>query len=106
MGALDDPAAGAEAGVALELLLLLATRADVAGEAELADELVHLWVVVALVQTEPLRLLVAGVRSLDNDALERRAEDLEVVDVRARDLEFSLCTRARRKSRRPSARLG
>jgi hypothetical protein len=50
VGALDDPAAGAEAGVAFELFLLLAAGADVAGEAELVEELVDLRVVVALVE--------------------------------------------------------
>jgi hypothetical protein len=35
VGALHDPASGAEAGVALELFLLFAAGADVAGEAVL-----------------------------------------------------------------------
>ena len=86
MGALDHPAAGAKAGVALELLLLLAAGADVRGEAVFVEELVHLGVVVALVQTDPLRFS-SGVRPGDDDALERRAKQLEVVDVRARDLD-------------------
>jgi hypothetical protein len=42
LGALDDPAAGAEAGLALERLGFLAAGADVGGEAELGDERVHL----------------------------------------------------------------
>jgi hypothetical protein len=46
MGALDGPAAGAETSITLERLLLFAAGADVAGEAEFGDELVHLWVVV------------------------------------------------------------
>lgn len=87
MGALDDPAAGAEAGFPHELLLLLTAGADVRGEAELGGELVHLGVVVALVQADPLRPLRRAVRAGDDDVLERRAEQLEVVDVRARDLE-------------------
>ena len=57
VGALDDPAAGAEAGLALDCLGFLATAADVGGEAELGGELVHLWVVVALVEAQPVRLL-------------------------------------------------
>jgi len=87
VGALDDPAAGSEAGLALERFLLLAARTDVGAEAERASELVDLGVVVALVQADALRIVVAGVRSLDQDALEGRAEELEVVDVGARDLE-------------------
>jgi hypothetical protein len=55
VGALDDPAAGAEAGLAFERLRLLAAGADVGGEAELARELVHLGVVIAAVEAEPLR---------------------------------------------------
>ena len=57
MGAFDDPAAGAEAGLAGERLLLFAARADVRGEAELAGELVHLVVVVGRVEAETLRTL-------------------------------------------------
>src|SRR5438876_8496401 len=87
MRALDDPAAGAETSVTLERLLLFTAGADVAGEAEFGDQLVHLWVLVALVQTQAVPALLADVRPLDHDALERRAQQLEVVHVRARDLE-------------------
>jgi len=55
VGALDDPAAGAKAGLVLERLRLFAAGADVRGEAELVGELVHLVVVVALVEAEALR---------------------------------------------------
>ena len=84
VGALDDPAPGAKAGLALERLGLLATGADVTGEAKLASELAHLGVVVALVQTEPVRRLRSRLRLLDRDRLDRRPGQLEVVDVRAR----------------------
>ena len=84
MGALDHPATGALAGLSLELLGLLATGADVAGEAELSGELVHLGVVIALVQTEPLRLLGRRLRPLDRDRFEGGAGELEVVQVRTR----------------------
>lgn len=87
VGALDHPAPRAEAGLALERLRLLAAGADVAGEGELGRELVHLGVVVALVQAEALGRGFGGVRSLDHDLFECRAEELEVVDVGARDLE-------------------
>jgi len=56
-------------------------------EAEPVEELVHLRIVVALVQAHTLRQLRCHVRSFDHDALERRLEELEVVDVRAGDLE-------------------
>jgi GDSL-like Lipase/Acylhydrolase family len=55
VGALDHPAAGAEAGLAFERLRLLAAGANVGGEAELGRELTHLGVVVAAVEAEPLR---------------------------------------------------
>lgn len=87
VGALDDPAAGAEAGLAFELFFLLAAGADMPVEAELVEELVDLRVVVALVQAEALWRLRGGVRPVDDDALERRAQQLEVVYVRASDLE-------------------
>jgi len=87
VGALDDPAAGAEAGLTLDRIGLLAARADVGAEAKLAGEFVHLEIVVALVEAEALRLIGARLGPLDQDALERRAKELEVVDVRARDLE-------------------
>jgi len=59
----------------------------VGAEAELGGELAHLAVVVALVQAEGVRLGGGRVRSLDQDLCERRAEELEVVDVGTRDLE-------------------
>jgi hypothetical protein len=80
----DHPAAGAEAGLALECLRLLAARADVRREAELGRQLVDLGEVVALVQAEPLRLLGGRLGPLDWPALDRRARELEVVQVRAR----------------------
>ena len=87
VGALDDPAAGAEAGVALEQVFLLAAGADVRGEAVLAHQFVHLRVVIALVQAQALRSLGGDVRPVDHDVLERLTQQPEVVGVRARDLE-------------------
>src|SRR5215218_6370493 len=84
VGAFDDPAAGAEASLALDRLRLFAAAADVRGERELLRELVHLRVVVALVETESLRLVRGRLGSLDRNARERVARELEVVQVRAR----------------------
>jgi len=83
VGAFDDPAAGAVAGLAFQRLRFFAAAADVAGEAELGGKLVHLGEVVALVEAETLRLL-ARPGPLDRDTLDRRADELEVVQVRAR----------------------
>ena len=84
VGSFDHPTAGTEAGLALDRLRLLAAAADVGGEGELGGELVHLGVVVALVQAQPLRLLRRRAGPRDRDRLERRAGELEVVQVRAR----------------------
>ena len=84
VGALDDPTAGAEAGLASECFLLFAATADVCGERELLAELAHLAVVVGGVEAETLRRLGRWCRSLDRDRLERRASELVIVQVRAR----------------------
>jgi hypothetical protein len=55
VSAFDDPAAGAEAGLALDRLRLFAAAADVGGEAELGAELADLVVVVAAVEAKALR---------------------------------------------------
>jgi hypothetical protein len=87
LAALDHPAPGAEAGLVLERPRLLATRPHMGGEAELLDELVDLGEVVALVQTEALRMLLARVGPRDRDTGQGGAQELEVVDVRTCDLE-------------------
>ena len=55
VGALDDPAASAEAGLAFDGLRLFAAPADVSGEAKLVQQLAYLAVVVAAVEAEALR---------------------------------------------------
>lgn len=84
VGALDDPAAGAEAGFALDRVCFLAAAADVGSERELGGELADLLVVVGGVEAEPLRDLRCRLGPLDRDALERVAGELVVVQVRAR----------------------
>ena len=84
VGALDDPAAGAEAGLAFDRLCFLAAAADVGGERELLGELVDLLVVVGGVEAEPLRRLRGRRGSLDRDRLERLTREFVVVQVRAR----------------------
>jgi hypothetical protein len=83
VGALDDPAAGAEAGLAFDRVCLFASAADVGGECELRAEVAHLVVVVAAVEAESLRRLGCRRRPLDRDRLDRGAAELEVVQVRA-----------------------
>src|SRR2546423_1566443 len=103
VGALNDPAVSAIAALALDRLRFLDATADVRGEAELFRERVHLRVVVALVQAEALRRLRRRPGSLDLDALDRRAGELEVVQVRARwrDPERDPLTLGEERSLRP-----
>lgn len=84
VGALDDPAAGAVAGLAFDRLRLFAAATDVRGEAELGAEIAHFAVVVGGVEAEPLRSLPARLRPRDRDRLDRVAGELVVVQVRAR----------------------
>jgi hypothetical protein len=79
VGTLDAPAAGAEAGLVLDRLRLLAAAADVRGERELLGELADLFVVVGGVEAEPLRDLRRWLGPLDRDALERVAGELVLV---------------------------
>jgi len=83
VGALDDPATSAEAGLAFDRVRFFAAAADVGGEAERGCELAYLVVVVAAVEAEPLWPLPGRRRSLDRDRLDRLAGQLEVVAVRA-----------------------
>ena len=103
VGALDDPAAGAEACLALDRLCFLAAAADVGGERKLLGELADLLVVVGGVETEPLRNLRPRLGPLDRDALECVAGELVVVQVRARwrDPERDALTLGEERSFRP-----
>lgn len=103
VGALDDPAAGTEAGLAFERLRFLAAAADVRGETELGREFAHLVVVVAAIQTQPLRPLRCRLGTLDRDRLERGTTELEIVQVRARrrDPERDALTLGEERSFRP-----
>ena len=83
VGAFDDPAAGAEAGLTGQLLLFFATRADVRGEAELVGEFAHLAVVVGRVEAQTLRTLSGRPGPLDRDRLERRPGKQMIVAVGA-----------------------
>lgn len=84
MGAFDDPASGAVAGLACERLLLFAAGADVCGKAELAGELVDLVVLVGAVEAETLRTPPGRLGTLDRDRLDRRSSKQMVVSVSAR----------------------
>ena len=84
MGAFDDPASGAKASLTGERLLLLAARANVRAETELAGELLDLVVVVSRVEAQTLWTLPGRLGPFDRDRLERRAGEQVVVAVGAR----------------------
>lgn len=79
VGAFDDPAAGAEAGLAFERLRFLAAAADVRRERELVGEFADLVVVVGGVEAQPVRELWRRLGPLDRDAFERVAGELVIV---------------------------
>ena len=83
MGALDDPAAGAVAGLAGDRSCFFATAADVGGEAELGEQLAYFAVVVGLVEAEALWPLGRGLGPGDRDRLDRRPGEQVVVAVGA-----------------------
>lgn len=79
VGAFDDPAAGAEAGLVFDRLRFFATAADVGGESKLRGELAHLVVVVGGVEAQPLRPLAGRLGPFDRDRLDRLPCELVVV---------------------------
>lgn len=79
VGALNDPAASAEAGLVLDRLRLVAAATNVRGEAELVGELAYLVVVVAAVEAESLRSPPGRLGPSDRDRFDRGAAELEVV---------------------------
>ena len=72
VGRLDDPAAGAPAGGAQLELDLFAAAADVRGELPFGDEVADAVVVVAAVEAQSLRVLLARLGPRDRDRVERR----------------------------------
>lgn len=79
VGAFDDPAASAEAGLVLDRFCLFGATADVRGEAELGCEFAYFVVVVAAVEAEPLRSPASRGGPADRDRLDRGTAELEVV---------------------------
>jgi len=57
--------------------------ANVSRKAEFAQDVTHLLVVVAVVETHPLRLRLGRLRTLDDDALDGRVDQLHVMTVRS-----------------------
>ncbi len=103
VGALDDPATSAKAGLALERLRLLAAAADVSGERKLLREPADLVVVVGGIEAQPVRPLPGRLGPFDRDRLDRLPGELVIVQVRARrrDPERDALTLGEERSFRP-----
>jgi hypothetical protein len=85
VSAFHYPATRPITGASLQLAHILAATGDVAGEPKLCHECVDFSVVVALVETEILRLCSRRSWTLEGNAVEGFTREPEVVDVRAGD---------------------
>jgi hypothetical protein len=81
VGTLHDPAPGFESRCVLDRLGFFAPRPDVRGESEFLDDLPHLIVVVAFIQTQSLRLFRSRLGPLDLERLQSAPDQLHVVAV-------------------------
>src|SRR2546421_4604641 len=68
-----------EPSFSLDGLGLFSSWANMGRKAVFVQDVTHLLVVVALVQTHALRLLLGRLRSLDDDALDGRAEQFHIM---------------------------
>src|ERR1700737_1165715 len=81
MSALHNPAAGPGARVTLQCFHLLATRADVSGEAKLLHNRAHLVIVIAFVHAHALRLVRRWLGPFDGYVLQSLLNQLHVVAI-------------------------
>ncbi len=70
-----------ETRFALDRLGFFSAWANMGRKAECAQEVAYLVVVIPFVQTHALRMLFAWLRTLDHDALERRAHQFHIVAI-------------------------
>src|SRR6266487_1579092 len=77
------PAACFEPRLPLDRPGFFPTWANVGRKAKFAQDVTHLLVVVALVETHPLRLLLGRLRTLDYDALDGRSHQLHIMAIRS-----------------------
>jgi hypothetical protein len=80
---LHDPPPRFEARFSLDGFGLLSSWANMGGKAELMQEIAHLVVVVALRQAHPLRLLLAWLGTVDDDAFDGRTHEFHIVAIGA-----------------------
>src|SRR6266849_4425880 len=79
----DHPPARPESRFRFERLGFLPARPNVGGKAEFLEGVAHLGVIIPFVQTHPLRPFLRRLRTLDDDAVDRRAYQFHVVAVRS-----------------------
>src|SRR5205085_378916 len=72
-----------EARFSLDGFGLLSSWANMGGKAELTQDIAHLVVVVAFVQAHPLRLLLAWLGTVDDDAFDGRSHQFHIVAIGA-----------------------
>src|SRR5712691_12408404 len=75
------PTARFEPGFSLDGLGLFSAWANMGGKAECAQDVAHLGVVVAFVQAHPLRVLFTWLRTLDDNAFDRRSQQFHIVAI-------------------------
>lgn len=78
------PSACFEPRLPLDRLGFFPAWANVSRQAEFAQDVTHLLVVVAFVETHLLRLRLGRLRTLDDDALDGRADQFHVMTVRSK----------------------
>src|SRR5260221_481403 len=81
VGAFHDPAPGFETGFPLESLGLFSPCTNMGGKTKFVKDLAHLLVVVSFVQTHSLGMCLSWLWTLDNDALDGRAQQFHVMTV-------------------------
>jgi hypothetical protein len=85
MGAFYDPAPGFETRFVLEHFGFFAPRKDGGREAKLDEEVAHLVIVIAFVQTHPLGSVCGRSGPLDGNTLDGLPRQLEIIAIRSSD---------------------
>src|SRR5438067_125147 len=76
-----DPTPCLETSLLFDGFGLLSAWADMGGKAEFVQDIAHLVVVVAFVQAHPLRVLLAWLGTLDDDAFDGRSHQFHIVAI-------------------------
>src|SRR5579859_6577934 len=78
-----DPPTRFEACFSLDGFGLFPTRANMSGEPKFAQDLTHLLIVIARIQTHPLWLLLRRLGARDDDRLDGRTRQFHVMPIGA-----------------------